>query len=114
MEAILAEFFLEQAAFIYHGRKIIEVHLVVHGPVFPARSFVPARIITTTGRSAITSARNRTSICGVVCPLIPRSIYGFPGKNPPKRGSAHISVMESPMKTTRSSSFVGAVKLALA
>src|SRR3977135_49764 len=33
------------------------------GPVFPARSLVPARITTTFGCSAIKSARNRSNIC---------------------------------------------------
>ena len=45
---------------------------VVMGPVFSAISLVPARITTTSGRSAITSWRKRSTICGVVCPLIPR------------------------------------------
>ena len=38
----------------------------VDGPVFPAMSFVPARMTTAAGLSAITSCRKRTSICGVV------------------------------------------------
>ena len=44
----------------------------VIGPVFPAMSLVPARITTAAGCSAITSARKRSSICGVVWALMPR------------------------------------------
>ena len=44
----------------------------VVGPVLPAMSFVPASITTTFGLSSITSRRKRISICGVVCPLMPR------------------------------------------
>ncbi|MNT65439.1 hypothetical protein D3C72_2034220 [compost metagenome] len=44
----------------------------VAGPVLPAMSLVPARITTTSGRSASTSCEKRTSICAVVCPLMPR------------------------------------------
>ncbi len=40
----------------------------VIGPVLPAMSLVPARIITTFGCRSITSCRKRTSICGVVWP----------------------------------------------
>ena len=43
------------------------------GPVLPAMSFVPARITTAFGFRSMTSRRNRTSICGVVWPLMPRS-----------------------------------------
>src|SRR5208283_3841567 len=42
------------------------------GPVLPAMSLVPARMTTTLGSRAITSARKRSSIWGVVCPLMPR------------------------------------------
>ena len=35
---------------------------------------------TTRGLSAITSCRNRTSICGVVWPVTPRFTYGLPGE----------------------------------
>ena len=49
------------------------------GPVLPAMSLVPARITTTAGLSATTSCRKRISICGVVCPLMPRPTYGLPG-----------------------------------
>jgi hypothetical protein len=53
----------------------------VDGPVLPAMSFVPPRITTTAGLSATTSWRKRSSICGVVCPLMPRPTYGLPGKS---------------------------------
>src|SRR6478736_1712764 len=68
------------------------------GPLLPATSFVPARIWTTAGRNATTSARKRNSICAEVCAPIPRFTMG-PEKNP---GSAmnQFSVIESPMKTT--------------
>ena len=59
-------------------------------------------------------AVNNSNICGVVCPLIPRSTYGFPGKNPPNRASAHISVIESPINTTRFSPAAGAASFAFA
>ncbi len=78
------------------------------GPVLPAMSLVPARMWTTRGRSAITSGRNRSSIWGLVWPLIPRS-RNLPEKKP---GSAtpQASVIESPMKTAAG----GAFTLALA
>ena len=41
------------------------------GPVFSAISLIPARITTTSGFKSITSDLNLTSICGVVCPLMP-------------------------------------------
>jgi len=81
----------------------------VIGPVLPAMSLVPARITTTRGARAITSGLNRSSICGVVWPLMPRSRYGLPGKKPPKRGCCQESVIESPMKTTRASPGAGAL-----
>ena len=49
---------------------------------------------------ASTSCRNRSSSCGVTCPLIPRFTYGLPGKNLPYR-RPQKSVIESPKKTTR-------------
>ena len=49
-------------------------------------SLVPARMTTTFGLRSRTSCRNRTSICGVVWPLMPRPTYGLPVKKPPKRG----------------------------
>ncbi len=42
------------------------------GPVFPAMSFVPARMTTTSGARSITSGRKRRSICDVVWPPMPR------------------------------------------
>ena len=67
----------------------------VAGPVFPAMSLVPARITTTAGLSATTSCRKRISICGVVCPLMPRPTYGLPG-NITGKCAAHASVIELP------------------
>ncbi len=67
----------------------------VDGPVLPAMSFVPARITTTAGSSAMTSWRKRTSSCGVVWPLMPRPTYGLPG-NIVSKYRAHASVMELP------------------
>jgi hypothetical protein len=74
-------------------------------------SFVPARITTTLGLRSTTSGRKRMSICGVVCPLMPRPTYGLPVKNVPKRGWGQASVIESPMKTTRDSLAAGAVSV---
>ena len=85
----------------------------VDGPVLPATSFVPAKITTTFGFSPMTSCRKRTSICGVVWPLIPRPTYGLPGNMAAKYG-AHPSVMELPMNTTRSSPGFGAPSFTLA
>jgi len=74
----------------------------VDGPVLPAISFVPARMTTAAGWRWTTSCWKRTSICGVVCPLMPRFTYGLPGKNTPVVGvRPQASVMESPKKTTR-------------
>jgi hypothetical protein len=84
------------------------------GPVLPAMSLVPARMTTTSGSSARTSARNRTSICGVVCPPMPRLMYGLPGKKPPYPSLLQLSVIESPMNTTRLSPRAGAPIAALA
>ena len=84
--------------------------VLAHGVLL---DWVPARITTTFGLSAITSGRKRISICGVVCPLMPRLIYGLPGKNWPYF-LPQPSVIESPMKTTRSSLAAGAVTVALA
>src|SRR5207248_8531981 len=61
-------------------------------PVFPAMSFVPARITATLGARLMTSARNRTSICGVVCPSMPRFRYPLPGN---QRSRSQCSVIES-------------------
>ena len=77
----------------------------VSGPVLPAMSLVPARITTTFGFSSITSCRNRTSICGVVCPLIPRFTYGLLGNDTSR---CQPSVIESPINTTRFSPGFGA------
>ena len=55
-----------------HGGELSSICSSVSGPVLPAMSLVPARITTTLGWSAITSCRKRTSICGVVWPLMPR------------------------------------------
>ena len=63
--------------------KLSSMEVGVVGPVLPAISFVPARITTTFGCSAITSGQKRTNICGVVWPLMPRFTYGLPGKNTP-------------------------------
>ena len=81
--------------------KILSVIIsVVEKPLFPAISFIPARIITTVGFNAMTSALKRISICGVVCPLIPRLTYFLSAK---KLGSTVLqnSVIESPKKITR-------------
>ena len=49
------------------------------------------------------------SICGVVCPLMPRPTYGLPGKNGAEaRLVGQASVIESPMNTTRDSPAAGA------
>ena len=74
----------------------IVIWLVI-GPVFPATSLVPASICTSLGFNAITSDAIRKTICGVVCPLIPRQIQ--PSRK--KEGSIllQFSVMESPRKT---------------
>src|SRR5262245_49311530 len=68
----------------------------VIGPVLPAMSLVPARMMTAFGLRASTSGLNRISICGVVWALMPRPAYFFPGKNAPNRGCGHESVIESP------------------
>src|SRR3982751_6555020 len=85
----------------------------VDGPVLPAMSLVPASITTTLGFNATTSGRKRTSICGVVCPLIPRLMYGFPA-NMVGKYCCQPSVIEFPMKTTRFSPFAGGTTVALA
>src|SRR5207245_7613633 len=41
-------------------------------------------------------------------------MYGLPGKNSPKRGSGHMSVMESPMNTARDSPATGTATAAFA
>ena len=76
-------------------------------------SLIPARMTTTFGWRAITSCRKRTSICGVVCPLIPRPTYGLPG-NIVGNDLAHASVIELPMNTTRVSPALGAPSAAFA
>ena len=74
-------------------------------------SLVPAMICTTAGFRSITSWRKRSSICEVVCPLIPRPIRlatkncGILPTQP--------SVIESPMKTIRGCPATGAASLAL-
>jgi len=73
--------------------KLPSISSIVIGPVLPAMSLVPARMTTAFGASAITSARNRTSNCDVVWPLMPRLTYGLPGK---AAASGHRSVIESP------------------
>ena len=47
------------------------IDLTVDGPVFSAISFIPAKITTMSGLRSTTSCLKRTSICGVVWPLIP-------------------------------------------
>lgn len=54
---------------------------VAIGPLFCARSFVPARITTACGWRLITSARKRQSIWPVTCPPIPRQAKLFAVKN---------------------------------
>src|SRR5207302_1412941 len=110
VQTVLAQIALQEPLFIHHGRIIIKVCV----PVRLCVPFDPARITTTFGCSAMTSGRKRTSICGVVCPLIPRSTYCFPGKKPPYCGLTQASVMESPMNTTRNSNLAGAANAALA
>ena len=51
-------------------------------------------------------------ICGVVWPLMPRSMWGLPSKNAGER-LIQASVMESPMKTTRFSPAAGGASFAL-
>jgi hypothetical protein len=70
-------------------------------------SLVPPRITTTFGFRSITSWRKRSTICGVVCPLMPRLKYGLPGKYPSGPSIFQPSVIESPMKTTRFSPAAG-------
>ena len=53
--------------------RLFWISSLVIGPVLPAISFVPARMTTTRGFSAMTSGLNLMSICGVVCALMPRS-----------------------------------------
>jgi hypothetical protein len=74
-------------------------------------SFVPARITTTFGASAMTSWRNRTSIWAVVWPPMPRFTYGLPGN---ALASAQMSVIESPKNTTRVSPGAFLARAALA
>src|SRR5262245_17180175 len=86
----------------------------VEGPVLPAMSLVPARMTTTLGLRANTSGLNRISIWGVVWPLIPRFMYGLPGKNWDGSWRPQPSVIESPMNTILSSFLAGAAALELA
>src|ERR1035437_5833324 len=89
------------------GARLASVCSRVMGPAFPPISLVPARITTTLGWSAITSCWKRISMCGVACPLTPRLTYGLPLNEPWGPVKCQASVMESPMKTTRSSSAAG-------
>ena len=52
----------------------------VDGSIFPAISFVPAKITTTDGLRLIISVLNRTNICEVVGPAMPRLIYSYQAK----------------------------------
>src|SRR6266571_3777552 len=84
------------------------------GPVLPAMSLVPASITTAFGSRLITSCRNRTSICEVVCPPIPRLMYGLPGKD-----SAMFQIGDGISKEDRSTlsrrrRFEGGVGIAIA
>ena len=82
---------------------------VVIGPLFCARSFVPARITTACGWRLITSARKRQSIWPVTCPPMPRQAKLFAVKNS-GWALSHPSVIELPMNTTAG----GVVSCALA
>ena len=66
--------FVGVGEFVHRLRDCLRSGRAVMGPVLPAMSLVPARITTTFGWSAMTSGRKRMSICGVVWPLMPRSM----------------------------------------
>ena len=72
--AVLAQQHVQPFAFAssHIDARLSSIISSVLGPVFPAISFIPARITTTEGLRLMTSGLNLISIWGVVWPLMPR------------------------------------------